>query len=165
VRRGFSNAQGNIEAQPSIHGVVGCYDGFRANVVVGRVVVDSTFHHWTGGNTGTLLESSVANDLLRYPRNIAVWLSKGINLGPGRAAALRRLKETPEVLAALRAGAGGDKQYLVELGKVAETSWRADGLSVGTLRELLTKEVKARPFVTDPVERTGDLLHEFARTQ
>lgn len=83
VRRGFSNAPGNIEDRPSVHGVVSCYDGFRAGV--GRIVVDSTFHHWTGGNTRAMLASPIGRELLRYPRNIAAWLSPGVNGAAGRA--------------------------------------------------------------------------------
>lgn len=55
--------------------VIGAYDGHRANV--GRVVVDSTWHHWfnmnidglhaAGGNNWTKIKS--------YFRNCAVWLS------------------------------------------------------------------------------------------
>ena len=55
--------------------VIGAYDGHRANI--GRVVVDSTWHHWfnmnldglqaAGGNNWTKIKS--------YFRNCAVWLS------------------------------------------------------------------------------------------
>lgn len=62
--------------------VIGAYDGHRANV--GRVVVDSTWHHWFNMNIDGLqaaAESGGAdqqlawNKIKSYFRNVAVWLS------------------------------------------------------------------------------------------
>lgn len=72
-------------------GVIGAYDGHRANV--GRVVVDSTFHHFvninvvaTGANSPDPVkqvgfaaspEGQEAYDQIRaYWRNIAIWLAR-----------------------------------------------------------------------------------------
>ncbi len=73
-------------------GIVGAYDGHIASV--GRVVVDSTWHHWMSINlSGTyasvtepsgqpLVGLKEANDkaykqILQYYRNVAVWLAPG----------------------------------------------------------------------------------------
>jgi hypothetical protein len=62
--------------------VIGAYDGHRANV--GRVVVDSTWHHWFNMNIDGLQEEAEAgspeavdnwNKVKTYFRNVAVWLS------------------------------------------------------------------------------------------
>lgn len=54
---------------------IGAYDGQQANV--GRVVVDSTWHHWLNLNLAGL-ETSAPADFARiqnYYRNIALWLA------------------------------------------------------------------------------------------
>lgn len=55
--------------------VIGAYDGHRANI--GRVVVDSTWHHWFNMNIDGL-QAAGGNDWTKiksYFRNCAVWLS------------------------------------------------------------------------------------------
>jgi len=57
--------------------VVGVYDGDAADV--GRVVVDSTWHHWMDMNLVGLEAATPDTDyqkIVRYFRNCAVWLSR-----------------------------------------------------------------------------------------
>ncbi len=75
--------------QPKTYGAIGAYDGQRAGV--GRVVVDSTFHHFidlnvTGDPLGTSADKRAGftstaagldafRDIQDYWRNIAIWLA------------------------------------------------------------------------------------------
>lgn len=67
-------------------GVIGAYDGHRANV--GRVVVDSTWHHWFNVNMSPYADASDPDlagydaavaakweEIKAYFRNVAAWLS------------------------------------------------------------------------------------------
>ncbi len=58
-------------------GVIGAYDGDRSEV--GRVVVDSTWHHWLDLNIAGLESESPNTEyqkIIRYYRNCAVWLAR-----------------------------------------------------------------------------------------
>lgn len=82
------------------YGVVGAYEGFLTKGGVGRIVVDSTFHHWTDGNIAGWVERSQEFSPVRmvrapilfegftseegaphlkkirnYQRNVAIWLT------------------------------------------------------------------------------------------
>jgi hypothetical protein len=57
--------------------VIGAYDGDRAEV--GRVVVDSTWHHWLDMNLDGLAAATPDTEfrkIARYIRNCAVWLAR-----------------------------------------------------------------------------------------
>lgn len=57
-------------------GIVGVYDGEPANI--GRVVCDSTWHHWLSMNVARLAASDSQDwkKMQRYYRNIAKWLTR-----------------------------------------------------------------------------------------
>jgi len=58
-------------------GMVGVYDGDAIDH--GRVIVDSTWHHWMDVNLGGWPDASEDEDylkIIRYYRNCAVWLSR-----------------------------------------------------------------------------------------
>jgi hypothetical protein len=65
-------------AEPQIHPILSCFD--LPNTNMGRVVTDSTFHHWTWGNIAAInnaADHSVAWDHIRqYPKNVAAWLAR-----------------------------------------------------------------------------------------
>ncbi len=63
---------------PREFGLLGAYDGHLPAANVGRVLVDSTWHHWFNVNLTGLdaTPHSVAyKDILAYFRNVAVWLA------------------------------------------------------------------------------------------
>jgi hypothetical protein len=86
---GFSASKVSI-TPPELFGVIGAYDGHQASI--GRVVVDSTWHHWlninlNGTGAGTIdgvnqngLYDALNNptpeylEIQRYFQNIAAWL-------------------------------------------------------------------------------------------
>lgn len=86
---GFSGAKPSI-TPPELFGILGAYDGHQAEI--GRVVVDSTWHHWlninlngTGaGNINGVNQNGLYDDqgnptveyleIQRYFQNIASWL-------------------------------------------------------------------------------------------
>jgi hypothetical protein len=65
----------NAEVEPSQFGLVGVYDGDP--VGLGRVVVDSTWHHWFSLNLVGLRDEapSFYRGMQNYYRNVALWLS------------------------------------------------------------------------------------------
>jgi hypothetical protein len=66
---------------PRPFGLLGAYDGHLPAANVGRIVVDSTWHHWfninlVGLDAPTIAAQSTAyKDILAYFRNVAVWLA------------------------------------------------------------------------------------------
>ena len=86
---GFSSGKPSI-TPPELFGILGAYDGHQASI--GRVVVDSTWHHWlninlNGTGAGTIngasqngLYDAMNNptpeylEIQRYFQNIAAWL-------------------------------------------------------------------------------------------
>lgn len=65
------------ETPPRRFGMVGVYDG--DSIDYGRVIVDSTWHHWFDMNLEGWPEDSEDEDylkIIRYFRNCAVWLSR-----------------------------------------------------------------------------------------
>jgi hypothetical protein len=59
---------------PKRFALVGVYDGESANI--GRVVVDSTWHHWFSFNlTGIVPYTDAYQKMQAYYRNVALWLS------------------------------------------------------------------------------------------
>ena len=65
----------NLDAPPRTFGMVGVYDGEGADV--GRVVVDSTWHHWFSLNLhGFIADAPVIYEQMQwYYRNIAIYLA------------------------------------------------------------------------------------------
>jgi hypothetical protein len=65
----------NADAFPRRFGLIGVYDGDGARV--GRVVVDSTWHHWFSYNLHGLRaqEPVVYRGMQNYYRNVALWLT------------------------------------------------------------------------------------------
>lgn len=85
---GFSGTKPSIP-EPKLFGVIGAYDGHQASI--GRVVVDSTWHHWLNVNLNGVGDSSDGIDqkglydadgnptpeyleIQQYFQNIASWL-------------------------------------------------------------------------------------------
>lgn len=61
---------------PREFGLLGAYDGHLPAASVGRVLVDSTWHHWFNINLrGFDKKTNVYKDILAYFRNVAVWLA------------------------------------------------------------------------------------------
>ncbi len=94
----FDHGSAKVAVRPQLFGVVGAYDGHRAgpgHTGVGRVVVDSTWHHWlninlNGTGSGLLADGTAPSGLYdgggnptpeyeeirAYFRNIARWLRR-----------------------------------------------------------------------------------------
>lgn len=72
---------GHTITEPRPFGLLGTYDGHLPAANVGRIVVDSTWHHWFNMNlmglgTGDISQQSASyRDILAYFRNVAVWLA------------------------------------------------------------------------------------------
>jgi hypothetical protein len=72
---------GFVISDPRPFGLLGAYDGHLPAANVGRIVVDSTWHHWFNINLLGLDAPSIAaqstqyRDILAYFRNVAVWLA------------------------------------------------------------------------------------------
>lgn len=67
----------NTITDPREFGLIGVWDGHDARADKGRVVVDSTWHHWFNVNLeGLRAENGTEyKDILAYFRNVAIWLS------------------------------------------------------------------------------------------
>jgi hypothetical protein len=78
---------GYTVTDPRPFGMIGVWDGHDARADQGRVLVDSTWHHWFNVNLfGLRAENgNEYKDVLAYYRNVAVWLSS-----KGQQAAMRR---------------------------------------------------------------------------
>lgn len=69
---------GYTVVEPREFGLLGAYDGHLPAANVGRVLVDSTWHHWFNINLTGLdapPHSTAYKDILAYFRNVAVWLA------------------------------------------------------------------------------------------
>jgi hypothetical protein len=67
---------GFIINDPREFGLLGAYDGHLPAANVGRVLVDSTWHHWFNINLkGFDKNTNAYKDILAYFRNVAVWLA------------------------------------------------------------------------------------------
>lgn len=69
---------GYTVVNPREFGLLGAYDGHLPAAKVGRVLVDSTWHHWFNVNLrGLDVTPHTVNykDILAYFRNVAVWLA------------------------------------------------------------------------------------------
>ena len=175
VKRGFSDPNGLVEGEPFIHDVVGCYDGHKHNQ--GRVVVDSTFHHWVQGNTQEMLKTVVAPELECYPRNIAMWLSKATKTPAVQQKALLALGSEEKIKQIRAVCEVPNKDYYRDLGMAAEQLWVAQGLNESQLREFLAqqsvpKDARSEDFLmksaefagaksVDTWEYTGELFDRF----
>jgi hypothetical protein len=76
------NKNGFVISDPRPFGLLGAYDGHLVTgQTPGRILVDSTWHHWFNVNLFGLDASSIAaqtmeyRDILAYFRNVAVWLA------------------------------------------------------------------------------------------
>jgi len=65
----------NRDAPPRVFAIVGAYDGEGAGV--GRIVVDSTWHHWFSLNLGGFIAEAplIYEQMQWYYRNIAIYLA------------------------------------------------------------------------------------------
>jgi len=73
VNAAVPHAKGEKDTSP--FGLVSVYDGEQAGV--GRVAVDSTWHHWFNLNLEGFVDGAPHTELiLNYFKNIAVWLSR-----------------------------------------------------------------------------------------
>lgn len=68
---------GYVISDPRQFGLLGVWDGHKASTDDGRVVVDSTWHHWFNVNLyGLQAENgNEYKDILAYFRNVAIWLA------------------------------------------------------------------------------------------
>ncbi len=78
---------GFVISDPREFGLIGVWDGHDPAANSGRVLVDSTWHHWFNVNLfGLRAENgNEYKDILAYFRNVAIWLSS-----PGQQAAMKR---------------------------------------------------------------------------
>lgn len=63
---------------PRAFGLLCAYDGHQPAAGIGRVLVDSTWHHWFNVNLrglDTVPHSNHYKDILAYFRNVAIWLA------------------------------------------------------------------------------------------
>lgn len=63
---------------PRAFGLLGAYDGHKPAAGVGRVLVDSTWHHWFNINLlglDAVPHTTAYKDILAFFRNVAVWLA------------------------------------------------------------------------------------------
>jgi len=67
----------NQITDPRAFGLIGAWDGHQPGADQGRVLVDSTWHHWFNINlTGLRAENGTEyKDVLAYFRNCAIWLA------------------------------------------------------------------------------------------
>ena len=72
IARGWTT---NEEVDPKLFGLIGVYDG--DSVKLGRVVVDSTWHHWFSMNLVGFRDDApdIYRGMQSYYRNVALWLS------------------------------------------------------------------------------------------
>lgn len=68
---------GYVVSDPREFGLIGTWDGHRPEANQGRIVVDSTWHHWFNVNLVGLRSAGGNNykDILAYFRNVAIWLA------------------------------------------------------------------------------------------
>ena len=70
---------GYTVTQPRQFGLIGAWDGHSAGGNYGRVLVDSTWHHWFNINLRGLESETPTteyDDILAYFRNCAIWLAR-----------------------------------------------------------------------------------------
>jgi hypothetical protein len=78
---------GYTVTDPREFGLIGVWDGHDARAEKGRVLVDSTWHHWFNINlVGLRAENGIEyKDILAYFRNVGIWLAP-----KSKQAAMRR---------------------------------------------------------------------------
>jgi hypothetical protein len=82
---------------------VSVHDGHK--IKLGRVVVDSTMHHWVAGNLRALAcNCAVARDVRNYQRNVVLWLAAEPVQKALDAHLVRVALDDPEVIDALSSG-------------------------------------------------------------
>ncbi|NER35523.1 MAG: hypothetical protein F6J93_16280 [Oscillatoria sp. SIO1A7] len=76
---------------PREFGLIGVWDGHKPAANQGRVVVDSTWHHWFNLNLKGLRDQGGDNynDILAYFRNVASWIAPKLKQFAMRRGALR----------------------------------------------------------------------------
>lgn len=126
LRRGFLDLEGVQQGVPKVHAIVSCYDGRKGNPALGRIVVDSTFHHWVSSNTEKIQKSKAWRLFSQYPLNIAKWLSRPYGDISKKRKALESVGETASVKAIFKAGALTTDEYLDKLSIAAQAEWLKD---------------------------------------
>lgn len=71
------NKGGYVLSDPREFGLLGVWDGHDAAADKGRIVVDSTWHHWFNVNLYGLQSENgdEYKDILAFYRNVAIWLA------------------------------------------------------------------------------------------
>lgn len=69
----------NQDSPSKRFGLVSAYDGDSAGI--GRVVVDSTWHHWFSYNLGGIVGSEAYQKMQAYYRNVGMWLGRPAQRG------------------------------------------------------------------------------------
>jgi hypothetical protein len=126
LRRGFRDEEGVKQAEPFAHAIVGCYDGRKQNPALGRIVVDSTFHHWVSSNTEKMQKSRAWRLFSQYPLNIAKWLSRPYGDISKKRKALESVGESDSVKAVYKVSAQPADEYLDKLTAAAQAEWLKD---------------------------------------
>ncbi len=134
-------------------GVIGAYDGHRANV--GRVVVDSTWHHWFNVNlTGLQAAPDQRNfqKVQAYFRNVALWMATPIQRSRMLSVAawnslftIRAQQEFTRAIPIQRLGAEAKDAIGQRAGACLITQWTIDIFTSSRFEEL--REV----FKLDPL--------------
>jgi hypothetical protein len=141
VRTGIPG--GMLPPSPSVFPVISCFD----HTTMGRIVVDSTFHHWLWGNVGNL---DVTYNLgwrhvRQYPRNVAAWLARIHQVAQPVDLVVGRLSSRTEVLDALIASeADPSDANFAALGAALERTATNMRMDVGRVRALLKQHAGSK---------------------
>lgn len=97
------NKGGYVVSDPREFGLLGVWDGHQPAANQGRVVVDSTWHHWFNINLRGLrsVGGDNYNDILAFFRNVAIWLAPKPQQAAMRRAGQRLLLLTPTLVETL----------------------------------------------------------------
>ncbi len=146
---------GLLPPSPAIHPVVSCFD----HKSFGRVVTDSTFHHWVWGNLLNIVDSpSLAwKHIRQYPRNIAAWLARVSEIKSPQRAIVSRLSGRVPVLSALSASkALPSIENMERLGKVIRLTASDMEMDVDRIKLVLTNNVEREKNVEmEPYDFAG----------
>lgn len=97
------NKGGFVISDPREFGLLGVWDGHLPAAGQGRVLVDSTWHHWFNMNLRGLRTAGGNNyrDILAFFRNVAIWLAPKGQQAAMRRAGQRILLLTPSLVETL----------------------------------------------------------------
>ncbi len=91
---------GYVISEPREFGLIGVWDGHNPAASQGRVVVDSTWHHWFNINISGLKinNGNDYRDILAYFRNVAIWLAPPSDQAKMRRAGQRIILLIPSMV-------------------------------------------------------------------